>query len=80
MSREDAERVYRFLQGKEKFIRKMNTLSMYRLQEKSVDNLIAGIEKSKQRNLPEFINADVYKRQVWLLPRCPMLVPPRLLL
>ena len=57
MSREDAERVYRFLQGKEKFIRKMNTLSVYRLQEKSVDNLIAGIEKSKQRNLPEFINA-----------------------
>ncbi|HAH72462.1 MAG TPA: NAD-dependent DNA ligase LigA, partial [Butyricimonas virosa] len=34
MSREDAERVYRFLQGKEKFIRKMNTLSVYRLQEK----------------------------------------------
>ncbi len=57
MSREDAERMYRFLQGKEKFIRKMNTLSVYRLQEKSVDNLIAGIEKSKQRNLPEFINA-----------------------
>ena len=57
MSREDAERVYRFLQGKEKFIRKMNTLSVYRLQEKSVDNLIAGIEKSKQRNLQEFINA-----------------------
>ena len=57
MSRQDAERVYRFLQGKEKFIRKMNTLSVYRLQEKSVDNLIAGIEKSKQRNLPEFINA-----------------------
>ncbi len=57
MSREDAERVYRFLQGKEKFIRKMNTLSVYRLQEKSVDNLVAGIEKSKQRNLPEFINA-----------------------
>jgi DNA ligase (NAD+) len=57
MSRENAERVYRFLQGKEKFIRKMNTLSVYRLQEKSVDNLIAGIEKSKQRNLPEFINA-----------------------
>ena len=57
MSREGAERVYRFLQGKEKFIRKMNTLSVYRLQEKSVDNLIAGIEKSKQRNLPEFINA-----------------------
>jgi len=57
MSREDAERVFRFLQGKEKFIRKMNTLSVYRLQEKSVDNLIAGIEKSKRRNLPEFINA-----------------------
>jgi len=57
MSCEDAERVYRFLQGKERFIRKMNTLSVYRLQEKSVDNLIAGIEKSKQRNLPEFINA-----------------------
>ena len=57
MSREDAERVYRFLQGKEKFIRKMNTLSVYRLQEKSVDNLIAGIEKSKQRTLPDFINA-----------------------
>ena len=57
MSRGDAERVYRFLQGKEKFIRKMNTLSVYRLQEKSVDNLVAGIEKSTQRNLPEFINA-----------------------
>lgn len=57
MSCEDAERVYRFLQGKEKFIRKMNMLSVYRLQEKSVDNLIAGIEKSKQRNLQEFINA-----------------------
>ena len=25
----------------------MNTLSVYRLQEKSVDNLIAGIEKSE---------------------------------
>ncbi|WP_292266392.1 NAD-dependent DNA ligase LigA [Butyricimonas sp.] len=57
LSREDAERVYRFLQGKDKFIRKINTLSVYRLQEKSVDNLIAGIEKSKQRNLPEFINS-----------------------
>lgn len=32
MSREDAERVYHFT-GKEKFIRKMNTLSVYRLQE-----------------------------------------------
>lgn len=57
IDRADAERVYRFLQGKEKLIRKMNTLGVYRLQEKSVDNLIAGIEKSKQRNLPEFVNA-----------------------
>ncbi len=53
----ETDEMSRFLQGKEKFIRKMNTLSVYRLQEKSVDNLIAGIEKSKQRNLPEFINA-----------------------
>nr|WP_082667046.1 NAD-dependent DNA ligase LigA [Gabonibacter massiliensis] len=57
ISGEEALRIYLFLRGKEKFIRKLNTLRVYRLQEKSVDNLIAGIEKSKEADLPDFINA-----------------------
>ncbi|MDR1414775.1 MAG: NAD-dependent DNA ligase LigA [Odoribacteraceae bacterium] len=53
----DAERVRRFLDGKEKFVRKLNTLGVYRLQEKSVDNLLAGIERSKEADLSRFLFA-----------------------
>lgn len=42
-----AARIVRFLGRNEKMVRKLNTLSVNRLQEKSVDNLIKGIEKSK---------------------------------
>lgn len=35
----------------------MNTLNVYRLQEKSVDNLITGIEKSKKAGFPALLNA-----------------------
>ncbi|MDE5610758.1 MAG: NAD-dependent DNA ligase LigA, partial [Odoribacter sp.] len=41
----------------EKLVRKLNTLNVYRLQEKSVDNLIAGIEKSKSAGFPALLNA-----------------------
>ena len=54
---EQAEAIHHDLQRKEKIIRKLNTLSIYRLQEKSVDNLINGIQQSKQRDLPAFLYA-----------------------
>ena len=57
ISETDAARVSQFLRGKEKLVRKLNTLSVYRLQEKSVHNLIASIEKSKAANLPNFLYA-----------------------
>jgi DNA ligase (NAD+) len=53
----DATRVRAFLSGREKLVRKMNTLGVYRLQEKSVDNLVAGIERSKKADLPNFLYA-----------------------
>ena len=54
---EDAELMCDALQHKEKLIKKLNTLSVYRLQEKSVANLIVGIERSKERDLSAFVNA-----------------------
>lgn len=54
---EEAEVIVRFFTANEKLVRKLNTLSVYRMQEKSVDNLIAGIEKSKQAGLPALLNA-----------------------
>lgn len=53
----DAARVYRFLQTNEKFVRKLNTLGVYRLQDKSVDNLLKGIERSRGADLPNFLYA-----------------------
>lgn len=44
----EAAAVARFFARNEKLVRKLNTLGVYRMQEKSVDNLLAGIEKSKQ--------------------------------
>lgn len=54
---EQAEAIYQDLQRKGKIICKLNTLSIYRLQKKSVENLINGIEQSKQRDLPAFLYA-----------------------
>ena len=56
-SPEEAERLRDALRRRERMVRKLNTLGVYRLQEKSVDNLLAGIERSKERGLPEFLNA-----------------------
>ncbi len=52
---EDAVALHRFFVRNEKMVRKLNTLNVYRLQEKSVDNLIAGIEKSKSVGFPAFL-------------------------
>lgn len=54
---EEAEGIARFFRHNEKLVRKLNTLNVYRLQEKSVDNLIAGIEKSKSAGFPALLNA-----------------------
>lgn len=53
----EAELIVRFFNQNEKLVRKLNTLNVYRLQEKSVDNLIAGIEKSKFTGFPALLNA-----------------------
>lgn len=54
---EEAEGIARFFRHNEKLVRKLNTLNVYRLQEKSVDNLVAGIEKSKSAGFPALLNA-----------------------
>lgn len=46
-----------FFRKNEKLVRKLNTLNVYRMQEKSVDNLVAGIENSKSAGLPALLNA-----------------------
>lgn len=53
----DAEWIARFFKNNEKLVRKLNTLNVYRMQEKSVDNLIAGIERSKSAGFPALLNA-----------------------
>lgn len=53
----EAELIARFFRNNEKLVRKLNTLNVYRLQEKSVDNLIAGIEKSKSAGFSALLNA-----------------------
>ena len=57
ISPEEADGIARFFRHNEKLVRKLNTLNVYRLQEKSVDNLIAGIEKSKSAGFPALLNA-----------------------
>jgi DNA ligase (NAD+) len=54
---ETARRARAFLSGREKLVRKLNTLGVYRLQEKSVDNLLEAIERSKETDLPAFLYA-----------------------
>lgn len=53
----EAELIARFFRNNEKLVRKLNTLNVYRMQEKSVDNLIAGIENSKSAGFPALLNA-----------------------
>lgn len=53
----DAVNVVRFFRQNEKMVRKLNTLSVYRMQEKSVDNLVRSIEKSKTAGFSGFLNA-----------------------
>lgn len=53
----EAEAVAAFFRRNDKLVRKLNTLNVYRMQEKSVDNLIAGIEKSKTAGFPALLNA-----------------------
>lgn len=57
ISSEEADVIYRFLQHNAKVVRRLNTLNIYRLQEKSVDNLLAGIEKSKTAGFAAFLYA-----------------------
>lgn len=52
---EEAVLILSHLGRNEKLVKKLNTLNVYRLQEKSVDNLIAGIEKSKSVGFPAFL-------------------------
>lgn len=52
-----AETIVRFFSKNEKLVRKLNTLSVYRLQEKSVNNLIVGIERSKSAGLSALLYA-----------------------
>lgn len=52
-----AERIVSFFATHEKLVRKLNTLNVYRLQEKSVDKLLQGIEKSKSAGFPALLNA-----------------------
>lgn len=49
--------VYIVFTGKRKVYPENEHVERVSFTRKTVDNLIAGIEKSKQRNLPEFINA-----------------------
>lgn len=53
---QEARHLTDFFGRNEKLVRKLNTLNIYRLQEKSVDNLIAGIEKTKSTGLAALLN------------------------
>ena len=55
MTDADAVNVRNFFLRNEKMVRKLNTLNVYRMQEKSVDNLITGIEKSKTAGFPALL-------------------------
>jgi len=55
ISEEDAAQIIRFFARNEKLVRRLNTLNVYRMQEKSVDNLLAGIEKSKTAGFAAFL-------------------------
>ncbi len=57
IGREEAAAGVRFFARNEKLVRKLNTLGVYRLQEKSVDNLLAGIEGSKQAGFAAMLYA-----------------------
>ena len=52
-----ADRIVQFFVRHEKLVRKLNTLTIYRLQEKSVNKLLQGIEKSKESSFSSFLYA-----------------------
>lgn len=54
---QDAGALVRFFQQDKKMVQKLNTLTVYRMQDKSVDNLIRSIEKSKNAGFPALLNA-----------------------
>ena len=57
ISEREAEAVVGFFSRNDKLVRKLNTLRVYRLQEKSVDNLLAEIERSKTAGFAALLNA-----------------------
>ncbi len=52
-----AEAVARFFSKNGKLVRKLNTLNVYRMQEKSVSNLMEGIGRSKSAGFPALLYA-----------------------
>lgn len=57
IGKEEAGAVAAFFRKNDKLVRKLNTLNVYRMQEKSVENLVAGIEKSKSAGFSALLNA-----------------------
>lgn len=55
ISEEEARQIVGFFSRNDRLVRKLNTLNVYRMQEKSVDNLIEGIEKSKSVGFAAFL-------------------------
>lgn len=57
IGREKAEKIVRFFHHNESMVRKLNTLGVYRMQEKSVDNLLSSIERSKSAGFAALLYA-----------------------
>ncbi len=57
IDRKLAETIICFFRKNAKLVRKLNTLSVYRLQEKSISNLVLGIEHSKNVGLAALLYA-----------------------
>lgn len=53
----EAQAIVQFFSRNEKMVRKLNTLNVYRMQEKTVDNLISSIERSKTAGFPALLYA-----------------------
>lgn len=53
----EAQAIVEFFSRNEKMVRKLNTLNVYRMQEKTVDNLISSIERSKTAGFPALLYA-----------------------
>lgn len=53
----EAQAIVEFFSRNEKMVRKLNTLNVYRMQEKTVNNLISSIERSKTAGFPALLYA-----------------------